>query len=258
VTGARLTNGPMDMTGRRILVTGASSGIGRETAILLSRLHAAVVLSGRNEEKLGQTLMRMEGDGHLAVPFDMNAVAEIPNWVKGLVERTGPFDAVVHAAGQQQTSPLTYLSSEALDGIMRLAVTSALMLARGFSQRGCASGNASIVFVSSIMGTVGKPFLSAYSAAKAALSGATRSLALELAPRRIRVNCVAPAFVQTEMLEQVRGMLLPEQFEALEKSHPLGFGTPLDVAHAIAFLVGDTGRWITGSTLVVDGGYSAQ
>ena len=114
-----------------------------------------------------------------------------------------------------------------------------------------------MVFVSSIAGLVGKPAISLYSASKAALSGLSKSLALELAPDRIRVNCVAPAFVETAMLNQLREMLLPEQFQALELAHPLGFGAPRDVAHAAAFLLADTGRWITGTTLVVDGGHSA-
>jgi NAD(P)-dependent dehydrogenase (short-subunit alcohol dehydrogenase family) len=86
----------------------------------------------------------------------------------------------------------------------------------------------------------------------------TKSLAVELAPERIRVNCVAPGFVKTEMLEELRKLLTDEQMKALEDSHPLGLGEPRDVANALAFLLADTGRWITGSTLVMDGGYSAQ
>jgi NAD(P)-dependent dehydrogenase (short-subunit alcohol dehydrogenase family) len=108
------------------------------------------------------------------------------------------------------------------------------------------------------MGLAGKRDLSVYSASKAALSGMARSLAVELAPERIRVNCIAPAFVETGMLDELREFLPPEQFEAVEKAHPLGFGKPRDVANAIAFLVAATGRWITGTTLVLDGGYSAQ
>lgn len=88
--------------------------------------------------------------------------------------------------------------------------------------------------------------------------GVAKSLAVELAPQRIRVNCVAPAFVRTEMLEGYRELVSQEQFEALERAHPLGFGTVRDVANAVAFLLAGTGRWITGSTLLVDGGYSAQ
>ena len=100
--------------------------------------------------------------------------------------------------------------------------------------------------------------MSVYGASKAALIGLSKSLAVEFAPQRIRVNCVAPACVQTEMLEQMREVFSPQQFAALEHAHPLGFGTARDVANAVAFLIANTGRWITGSTLLVDGGYSAQ
>ena len=108
------------------------------------------------------------------------------------------------------------------------------------------------------MGLVGRPAIAAYSATKGALVSMTRSLALELAPEGIRVNCVAPGFVESEILEQVKSVVTEDQFEAIRKMHPLGFGTPRDVANAVAFLVADTGRWITGSTLVIDGGYSAS
>lgn len=249
---------PLDLTDRCVLVTGASSGIGRETAILLSQLNARLVLLGRSEDRLRQTLDSMQGSGHLISAFDLSAADGIPGRMKSLAERTGPFDALVHAAGKQLTVPVRLLSPGALNELLDTNLRSALMLTRGFCQKGCRKPGGSIVYVSSVMGLLGKAGLSVYGATKAALIGMTKSLAVELAPERIRVNCVAPAFVQTEMLAQVREMLSDEMFAALEAAHPLGFGTPRDVANAIAFLVADTGRWITGSTLVVDGGYSAQ
>jgi NAD(P)-dependent dehydrogenase (short-subunit alcohol dehydrogenase family) len=248
----------MDLTGRSVIVTGASSGIGRETAILLSSLNARIVLVGRNEERLRETLGRLHGTGHTISVFDLSATDQIVNWMKSLAAQSGPFHALVHAAGKQLTIPARLLSAAALDDLLRANLSSALMLARGFCQKGCRTAGASIVYISSIMGMVGKPGISAYSASKAALIGMTKSLAIELAPEKLRVNCIAPAFVQTEMLDQIRESLPAEQFAVLEQAHPLGFGTPRDIANAAAFLVAETGRWITGSTLVVDGGYSAQ
>ena len=145
-----------------------------------------------------------------------------------------------------------------MEDMFKTNVYSAIILARGFCQKNCFVPGGSIVFISSIMGLVSKPGISLYSVCKSGLRGLSQSLALELAPDRIRVNCIAPAFVQTDMLNRLRETLPPEQFQALEQAHPLGFGTPRDVAHAVAFLLAGTGRWITGTTMVVDGGYSAQ
>ena len=111
--------------------------------------------------------------------------------------------------------------------------------------------------ISSVAGLVGRPAIASYTASKAALIGFARSAASELAHQGIRVNCVAPGFVETEMTDEVRGGLTTEQFAALEKLHPLGLGKPRDVALSIAFLLADTGRWITGTTLSVDGGFAA-
>lgn len=253
-----MTGNPLDLTGRTILVTGASSGIGRETAVLLNCLGAKVILGGRNQDRLSETAARMQPGSHATASFDLSQTDQIIPWIKALVAQHGQLDGLVHAAGRQLATPLRVLSPANIDSLMQTNLTSALMLARGFCQKGCHRAGGSMVFIASIMALVGRPTLSGYGASKAALAAITKSLALELAPERIRVNCIAPAFVQTEMLNEVRESLPPEQFAALERDHPLGFGTPRDVAHAVAFLVADTGRWITGSTLVVDGGYTAR
>jgi NAD(P)-dependent dehydrogenase (short-subunit alcohol dehydrogenase family) len=253
-----MAENPLELTGRRVLVTGASAGIGRETAILLGALNARLVLAGRNEQRLRQTLACLDGEGHSMEVVDLAAVEQIPEWMRRIAAAGGPLNGLVHAAGKQIVAPIRALSPQSLDSLMKTNLYSAVMLARGFCQKDCGAPGGSIVFVSSVMAMVGQPARAAYGASKAALVGLTKSLALELARDRIRVNCVAPAFVQTGMLDRVREMLSAEQFAALEQAHPLGFGTPRDVAHAIAFLLADTGRWITGSTLVVDGGYSAQ
>jgi len=240
------------------LITGASSGIGRETAILLSQLQARTILVGRNRERLEATYQQLQGEGHHLEPFELAALGEIPAWLKRVTAATGPLDGLVHSAGIQNSLPLRVLSAEKLEAVFRINVSAAVMLAKAFCQRGCCEQGGSIVFVSSSAGLVGRPGTAAYSASKGALNALARTLALELAGNRIRVNCVAPGLVQTEMLEQLRELLPPEQLASFEAQHPLGLGTPRDVAHAIAFFLADTGRWITGSTLVVDGGYTAH
>lgn len=249
---------PMDLTGRRFVITGASSGIGRETAILLSQLNARTVLVARNEERLQETLHQLDGQGHSTSCFDLAALEDIHLWFKALAEQSGPFDGLVHCAGIQETLPLRVLSAQKVERMMSINVSTALMLAKALRQKGCAASPSNLVLLSSVRGIVGESGLTAYSASKSALIGLTKSLAMELAAQNIRVNCVAPGMVRTEMLHRIAGSLTPEQLSAVEARHPLGFGTPRDVAYAIAYLLADTGRWITGTTVVVDGGYTAH
>jgi NAD(P)-dependent dehydrogenase (short-subunit alcohol dehydrogenase family) len=153
---------------------------------------------------------------------------------------------------------LRALTPEDVDSVMRINFAAALALSAGFRQRGVCAPQGSLVFVASVMGLVGSPARSVYSASKGALIAMTKSLALELAHEGIRVNCVAPGFVRSSMFEELTGTVPPDQIAAIEAAHPLGLGQPRDVAHAIAFLLAQTSRWITGTTLVVDGGYTAQ
>jgi NAD(P)-dependent dehydrogenase (short-subunit alcohol dehydrogenase family) len=251
-----MSNG-WDLTGRRILITGASSGIGQEIAVLVSELNGKTVLLGRDQVRLEQTRSMLKGDGHEVVPFDLLAVDDIPALIKNTAAQGGPLSGVVHAAGIQVTMSIRGVNSTSLDKVMKTNVYPAAMLARGLTQKNCSTPGSSIVFVSSVMALASRPAISVYSASKAALIGLVKSLALELAPN-IRVNCVSPAFVHTQMTERLKDTMEPEQFAAIEALHPLGIGTVRDVANSVAFLLGDTGRWITGTNLVVDGGYSAQ
>lgn len=249
---------PMELKDKTILVTGASSGIGRATSILLSQLGAHVVLAGRNIETLTETKSLMEGTHHTMGVIDLSQTDSIPMWMKELVTTTGPLDGAVHCAGSHVAKPLRMVTTETMSQIMELNLYAAVGVAKGFRQKTVIGKNGgSLVFLSSVVGLVGQAGIMPYAASKGAIIAITKSLAVELAAEKIRVNCVVPAVVNTAMSKKLLGMMLPEQVKAIEAQHPLGLGEPLDIANAIAFLLSSASRWITGSHLVVDGGYTA-
>jgi len=238
------------------MVTGASSGIGRATAVHLSQLGARVVIVGRDRPRLDETLRMLVGSGHFAESFDLSSGDEILGWVKRLVELQGPFDGLAHAAGIQSYHPIRVLTAATMQEMYQANTVSGAMLVRGLLQPGCMNPESSIVLVASTAAILGVPANAAYGASKAALIALARSMALELIGKRIRVNCVAPGLVETEMVQRARDVMPEEFFQAMVDKHPLGIGQPLDVAHAITFFLAPTSRWITGTTLMVDGGLS--
>jgi len=249
------SNEMLSLSGKRILVTGASSGIGREVALLAGRLGATVCCVARDPARMKETVDQLAGSGHVFRLFDLNDHEGIPR----LIYELKPLDGLVHAAGIQQTIPFRLLSVEQLRKTTSVNSEAGLVLARCFQNKDvCKGPTGSIVYVSSILARVGAPGVVAYSFAKGALEGMTRSLALELAPRRIRVNCLAPGYVRTPMLQDMERVWSQEHMRELESLHPLGLGTAEDVAAAAAFLLADCSRWITGTVLTVDGGYTAR
>lgn len=249
---------PMSLVGKRILVTGASSGLGRACAEMISRLGGELVLVARDAARLQQTLEQLDGSGHRMEVFDLSDVEAIPGWMKGVAAGDRPFDGLVHSAGIQITMPIKMMKVTEYERLMTINLTAAYFLAKGFRQRGVYRTPASLVFLSSIAGIAGQTALSAYCASKAALQGLSRSLALEFVREGVRVNCVSPGLVATEMAEGMNTGLTSDQLEGIISAHPLGLGQPEDVAHAVVFLLANTGRWITGSNLVIDGGYTAH
>lgn len=249
---------PLDLAERTVVVTGASSGIGRDTAILLSALGAHVVLTGRDEERLKITLQSLEGFGHQAEIFDFAASLDVCGWLRNIRAKCGPVHGLVHCAGIHVLQPLRAITRRTVDTTMQISVNTAIELAKGFSERGFSVPGGSMVLLASVAGLTGQAGTAAYTASKGAIVALTRALAMELARQHLRVNCVAPGLVRTPMGEELLERLSPQQLTAMENEYPLGFGSPRDVSHAIAFLLADTARWITGSVLVVDGGYSTH
>ena len=257
--GARLVN-PLDLTGRHFLITGAASGIGQATASLLHRLGAHLSLVDRDEHRLAATCRLLAGAAPaLGHAFDLSDIDGIDTLVTKIVASTGALNGVIHCAGIQSVVPVRTLRPENWRALFAVNTEAGLALAKAMASKKIYAGkNGSIIFISSIMALAGSPGAVAYSMSKAALHGMTRALAIELAPRELRVNCIAPGFVQTPMFDSTAQLWDEAQHAAVEALHPLGFGTPQDVANAVAFLAADTGRWITGSIMVVDGGYLAR
>lgn len=249
----------MNLEARRYLVTGAGSGIGRAIAVLLSRLGGTVACMDKDASALAETSKLLDGDRHQAIVFDLRDLPAIPEQLQSIVGSFGKLHGFVHAAGIPGTQPLRVLTPESWRETFLVNTESAIALTKVFqSSKVYAGESGSVVFITSIMGIVGDKGNVAYAMSKGALNSITRSLALELASKAIRVNSVAPAFVRTPMYTKAEQMWSPEQKAMVEALHPLGIGEPEDVANAVAFLLADTGRWITGTVLVADGGYTAR
>ena len=237
------------------MVTGASSGIGRGCAIVAASRGARVVLVGRDEGRLRETESQLAGSGHTVAAFDLQQTDAIVDWMKQFTELGG----LVHAAGIQVTTPLRALTVEQHLSVMRVNLDAALFLTKGFRQRGVlASGGGSVVYIASVMAFAGKAAIPSYTASKGALVSMARALAIELARDNVRVNCVAPGLVPSAIADEMEKTMTAEQFAEVKRSHPLGVGKPEDVGNAVAFLLSDAARWITGTTLAVDGGFLTQ
>lgn len=246
------------LQGMTFLVTGASSGIGRATALLLAESGARVVLNGRDEGRLNETLTSLNGMGHLAFATALVSADQTNDWVKGLLETTGPLNGVFHSAGIEMIRPVRMIKQAQLEDVLGSSLFAAFGMARALSGKNALVDGASLVFMSSVAGSTGQVGMTAYSAAKAAIDGMVRSLACELASRQIRVNSVAAGAIQTAMHERLTKGSGDDAAKAYANSHLLGFGTPADVAQAVVYLLSPASRWVTGTTMFVDGGYTVR
>jgi NAD(P)-dependent dehydrogenase (short-subunit alcohol dehydrogenase family) len=250
---------PMDLTGRAVLVTGASSGLGRATAVLLSRLGARLCLIGRNPERLQEAVAALEGHDHEYLSFDLENGDQIPDMMAELSQRLAPLSGVVHSAGFVQIKPLRISRQADFEAPYRVHVVAASQLIRGLTRRGVSHPQGcSVVILGSTASVIGSAGIAAYCSAKAAVLGLVRTAALELAREGIRVNAVLPGYCDTALTIRDKQVRTAEQVKQMVDNHPLGIGRPEDVANAVAFLIADTGRWITGTGLLVDGGYTAH
>lgn len=249
-----MTYNPYSLEGKTILVTGASSGIGRATAIECSKMGAKLIITARNESRLSQTFQALEGDGHQMILCDLSSESEIDKMVAELPEVQG----LVNNAGFTKILPLQFVSSEDLNSILQLNAVAPMLLLQKLLKKKKLKKGASVVFTSSLAGmglsSVGN---SMYTASKGAISAYIRCAALELAPKNIRINAVCPAMVDTGILES--GTITKEQLEEDIKNYPLGrYGQPNDIAWAMVYLLSDASSWVTGDNLIIDGGLTLK
>ena len=249
---------PFSIVNNNYLITGAASGIGKVTSIMLSKMGANLILADIDEAGLQETKQKCRSSDR-TLTIDLAKPEHIKEAIMAIVQDFGKLHGLVHLAGRSYISPLKSVTSEKSAEIYALNTYAAIELAKVFTQRQVYAGEkGSIVFISSIYGLVGSAANVGYAMSKAALHGITKSLSIELAPKNSRVNCIAPGFVKTSMMETVQGRFDNDYIKQLDKLHPLGLGEPEDVSNTIAFLFSDAARWITGTIISVDGGFAAQ
>lgn len=245
---------PFSLEGKTILVTGASSGIGRGIAIECSKMGAKVVLNGRNEERLNETLNMMEGEGHQLVIADISSQDEIDK----LVTESPILDGCVLCAGIPQVCPVKHFKRQDIENIFSVNTFAPIMITSSLIKKKKLHKGSSVVLVESISGVfVGTKGDVSYNASKAALNGFLKGSALELAGQGIRINAVNPGLVPTNILNLTNEMFAESHHtDIMMERYPLKrYGTPEDIAYGCIYLLSDASGWVTGTNLVIDGGY---
>ena len=253
-----MNNGVFGLEGQKILITGASSGIGRATAQLAAAQGAICIINGRDGTRLNETLSTLEGEGHIAIASELTP-ENCSALVKEAVAKAGALNGFVHCAGIEKTLPFRMTELSDLHEIMSINLDSYWEITKEIlKKKNHEPQKLSVVAISSVAGQYGAAGKTAYAASKGALISLTKSLAAEYAGQGIRFNCVCPGYVNTPMLGNVKRLYkTKEDFEsAIEKKHLLGLGEPDDVASAVVYLLSVAAKWLTGSVMNVDGGYN--
>jgi len=245
---------------KNILITGASSGIGKECAYRCYEEGAKVHLIGRNKVSLNDIYSQLNDDNNSISVLDLRDFENYPKVIENIVTTHGKLDGFIHSAGYQIILPISAMNYQMYNDIFAVNSISAFEFIRLLSKKnyGNLSGM-SIVLIASVMSVVADIALTAYCASKSALVGGAKALALELANKGIRVNCISPGtLVDTAMTDNLKKDLSPEEFMKIRSKYPMDLGSTKDVAALCIFLLSDESKWLTGQNIVIDGGYSTQ
>lgn len=242
---------PFSLEGKTILVTGASSNIGRQIAIKCSEMGANVIITARNEERLKETLAAMSGDGHQMILSDLADAEQI----HVLVEELAELDGLIMCAAIFRTTPIRNNRRKYTEELFKTNTFANIDLVQQILKNRKIKDGGSILFISSV--AANRPYAgnALYSATKGAINSFCQVLAIEQSSRKIRANCVSPGIIQTDM-EVKDWAVTQEELDKEEARFPLGFGHTEDIAYASVYMMSDASKWVTGTNMIVDGGQS--
>jgi len=243
---------PFTLRNKKILVTGASSGIGRAVAIECSRMGAELIITGRNEQRLNETFNKLKKGNHKKIIADLRFDEQLEN-IASLINK---LNGIVHCAGITNPVPFQFVNRDKFEEIFSINFLSPALLTNMLLKKKIIENGASIIFISSVSGVYCSSVAgSLYSSTKGAINGLIKGMALDLANKQIRVNSVCPAMIETNIFED--GRITKEQLEEDKRKYPLKrYGKPEEVAYAVIYLLSDASGWVTGSNLLIDGGYT--
>ena len=242
---------------KKILITGATSGIGYESVKHLSKIGADLILTGRSSEKLHKIKSSLDNNKVLIIPKDLSEKNSGSYLIESLPKEWLPLNGLFHAAGNILLKPLSFSSREDFDNLVQISLHTILEMSKYISKKKYFEHGSSIVLMSSIASILGATGLGYYSATKSSINSICKSMAIELANKGIRVNAILAGAVETNMHKEITESLSNEFVEKYESKHLLGFGKAEDIANMVSFLLSPASKWITGTSIVVDGGFSA-
>lgn len=250
---------PLAITGKTILVTGAASGIGRQCAMDFSNAGANLILFDLNQEALEATKeLCNPGVKCYCCAVDLTQAESVNAAIVKAVAAVAPVDGMLHCAGIEKTLPFNKLSDEDYKKIYNVNVLGALNVMKPIMKGKNHGENTRFVLISSITSIVGRPGVAAYAASKGAILSMVKTIALEIAPKGMTINCISPGTILTPLMQQMMESLTEEQRKERQEGFPMGLGRPSDIANTAMFLLSDGARWITGQNIVVDGGYTSR
>lgn len=237
-----------NIEGKSILITGASSGLGKEIAIRCAEKGAQLIITGRDQGRLAETNALLSGS-HLSIPCDLSE----ENNIIELVKQLPALDGVIFCAGVIEYNPIKFVNSNRIKNTFSVNFDSQAVLTQQLVKQKKLKNASSLVYVSSIASKIGVSGTALYAASKASLNAFVKVVASELAPQKIRANVICPGIIVTPMGEHAQ-----EMSADLEKDYPLGLGQPIDVVGPCIFFLSDASKWITGSELIMDGGLTLK